>query len=162
MTIPPDLLRRLQEVIELREIGVRIAVIDKGVQKLERFPDPHVLAVEPQEILPLLLHEGVSLMFVVEPVKLPHARARGVFVIAKLFFFLGGIGEIRFGRGRFGVTLLQEILPFLEIGERLIGGDQTGLRHNFFLFRLAHRHPATVSSPAPSRKSGETSHGVRG
>ena len=36
-----DRLGRLQRVLDLREVGVRIAVVDERVQEVERLPDGH-------------------------------------------------------------------------------------------------------------------------
>src|SRR5690242_11005329 len=53
VAIAPYLLGGLEQVIELREIGVRIAVINQRVKIFERFPHAHLMPLERQEFLPL-------------------------------------------------------------------------------------------------------------
>src|SRR5258706_8932729 len=49
MSVAADLLRGLQQVIELREIGVGVAVINERVQELHRLPDAHLAPLQGQK-----------------------------------------------------------------------------------------------------------------
>ena len=59
----------LQRVLDLREVDVRIAVVDERVEELERFPHRHPLAAE-RQIVPLLpAHEIERLVRVIQAVE---------------------------------------------------------------------------------------------
>ena len=115
------LLGGLEQMLELRHVRVRIAVIDELVQILSRFPDAHFHPVQPEKFLSLGESKIVRLVEVVEPVELAHRRACIHLVVAKLFLFLVRVSrfELR-GGGGFGVAFLHEIFPFIEALERSV------------------------------------------
>ena len=70
--------RGLKKVLQLGEIGVRVAVVDQRVEEFCGFPNPHLLLAETQILLLLFSDEIIGLMGVVLPIKLSNAGA-GIF-----------------------------------------------------------------------------------
>ena len=63
-------------MIDLREVDVRVAVVDDGVEELQRVPDAMPLPVARQVVGLLREHEVERLVRVVEAVELLHRVAR--------------------------------------------------------------------------------------
>ena len=85
MPIAADRLRGLEQVFHLRQVGVRIAVVDQRIQILTGLPDG-LLAARQAEVF-LLLAQDVrdGLLLVVDPIELRHPGIRLLVVLAKLF-----------------------------------------------------------------------------
>jgi hypothetical protein len=77
-------LRRLQRVIELREIGIGIALVHDVVEVIEHLPDGHLLSVERQVLGLLPLHEIERLVLVILAVELPDVAFRLRVVVAEV------------------------------------------------------------------------------
>ena len=72
MTVGPDRLGGLHQVLDLRQIGVGVAVIDQRVEELHRLPDAHQPVIL-LKILPLLFQDEVErLTAVIQAIKLAH------------------------------------------------------------------------------------------
>ena len=139
LPIAAQVLGRLQQVLQLRHVGVRIGVVDQLVEVLGRLPHAHRHPVQTEVFLPLGLAELVGLVGVVQPVELPH-RGPGVgLVIAELgLLLLGGIAHGRLAIGRVGlacgragglrIMLQDEVFPFPDVLQ--------GLLHGFGLERI--------------------------
>ena len=80
----------LEEMLELRKIGVGIGIVHELVQVFHGFPDAHGHAVEAEIFAALGDGEIVRLVRVVEPVKLAHRGPRFGFVDAEFFLLLIG------------------------------------------------------------------------
>src|SRR5688572_21532217 len=52
----------LHRMLDLREVDVGVAVVDKGVEKVERFPDGHGLAVQRKVLALFGTHERERLL----------------------------------------------------------------------------------------------------
>ena len=77
---------------ELRQVGVRVAVIDHLVEKLGCLPDAHLAAIQPEKLVPFLADEAESLALMIEPVKLANRWAGIGLVVAKFLFLFVRIG----------------------------------------------------------------------
>ena len=94
-----DRFGRLQQMLQLRELDVRIGIIDQRVEIIERFEDAHLPAVELQELALLRLHEVVRLMAVILAIELADGLAGRIIVVAIILAGLGlrlgidGIGD---------------------------------------------------------------------
>jgi hypothetical protein len=113
MSLGPDGLGALHQVLDLREIGVRVAVVDQRIQVLHRLPDAH-LPPRLQQVLALLPQdESQRLVSVVEPIELfdagPDVRA----VVAE---------------AGFGLLDIVGRLPVVQVGKGTVGpsGGRTG------------------------------------
>ena len=125
---------RLQEVFELRKLGVRIAVIHQGVEKLDGLPDPHALVVKTEIFIFLRPDESKGLAGVVEPVELLDRRTRLGTVIAEEF--PGALETIGRHGPFFRITGDKKIFPFIEAAQR----PPAGLSANVFpLFDTCHQ-----------------------
>lgn len=102
MAIGADRLGGLQQVFDLGEVGVRIGVVDEGVEELHRLPDTHLGSVQPTVVGPLGGGELVGLIDVVESVELPHRGAYLGGVVAE------GVPGVR------GVAGEQVVLPLVQ------------------------------------------------
>mmetsp|Transcript_10399 Transcript_10399/g.12181 ORF Transcript_10399/g.12181 Transcript_10399/m.12181 type:complete len:250 (+) Transcript_10399:1062-1811(+) len=71
----------LQQMFNLREVQVRVALIHYLVKKLGRFPDSHNLTIQGEPLLVHLLDKLVSLVLVMCLVKLVHLLLQGCFVL---------------------------------------------------------------------------------
>src|SRR5262245_5339526 len=111
MAIASDLFGGLEEMVELRKVGIGIAVVDKRIQVFKRLPHAHLTSIQGEEFFSLRLNEVVALMMMIQPVKLPDGWARIGFVVPKLFLFLLGIGCLEWLRSRlwFRIPFLKEI-----------------------------------------------------
>ena len=69
-----DRFRGLQRVLDLREVGVGIAVVHQRVQEVERLPDVHLPPVERQVLALLRPHEIERLVRVVQAIELFNPR----------------------------------------------------------------------------------------
>src|SRR5258708_5748383 len=103
MPVPANRFRRLQVVIDLREVRIGIAVVNQRVQVLHCLPNTH-RALLLGEILPFLSSDELyGLQGMVEAVKLAHAGRTRVVMLTELFFL-----PVRI------VTFLYEIVPLLK------------------------------------------------
>ena len=106
MAVGANRLGGLHQVFDLGQLGVGIAVVDQGVEKLHRFPDPH-LALSLGQVLALFRQDEVErLMAMIQPVEFAHARADVGSVIAERRLLFG-----------LRVALLEKVFPFVETGE---------------------------------------------
>ena len=112
-----DRLGRLHRVLDLREVDVRIAVVDERVEEVEGFPDGQRLAVERQVLALLLEHEGERLVRVVERVELLDPRP-GMRVVPEL---IDGLGQKR----ATGLACLHGILPDGRFDHAFSGADSS-------------------------------------
>src|SRR6266849_2814315 len=74
--VAPDGLRGLQQMLDLRELGVWIALVYQGVEKLHGLPDVHLGAVPGEELFFLVQNEIARLVSVILAVELANARGR--------------------------------------------------------------------------------------
>src|SRR5215470_1046353 len=107
MPIAPDCLRGLQQMLYLRQVRVRIAIVDKRIQIIRRFPDALPPALETQVLGALFAHEIEGLKCVILAIEFRDSRIGLRLVIAKLILALP-----RPVSGR------DKIVPLLEIFER--------------------------------------------
>lgn len=117
MAIVSDLFGGLQEVFQLGEIGIRIAIIDELVEIFHGFPDAHGSPIETEVFAFFLLDEFKSLEAMVEPVEFTDGRAGIRFVIAELFLFLVGISRLESLCAGLGIAGFQEFFPLFEVGQ---------------------------------------------
>ena len=116
MAITANLFGGLEQMLELGQVRVRVAVVHQRVQKLHRLPNPHFPTVERQKFAFLRLHEIKRLIAMVQAIEFPHRGPRGGFVVAKFFLFFAGVEGSGFLR-HFRIAFFQKILPLLEILE---------------------------------------------
>ena len=91
-------------MLNLRQVGVRIAVVHQRVQKLRRLPDA-LLAFVQAEVFLLLRHHIVErLVLMVQPVELRDTGSRLLVILAKLVLALA-----------FLVAAGKKIVPFIHI-----------------------------------------------
>ena len=118
LAVGPEMLGRLEEVFQLRKIGVGIGVVDQLVEVFGGLPDPHLAAVEAKVFRTLGEGEFVGLVGVVQPVELPNGRPGVGFVVAELPGLLFGIdadGRLLLPGGHgLRVAFLVEVLHFVE------------------------------------------------
>jgi len=101
----------LEQVLNLAEVGVRVAVVDEGVKELGRFPDRLLADVEAEIFLLFAEDEVQGLVRVVEAVELGDAGVGLGVVVAELreiLAFLVAAGNV--------------IISIIELGERVFGG----------------------------------------
>ena len=134
-------LGRLHQVLDLGQVGIRVAVVDQRVEELHRLPDPH-LPVIPRHVLPLLGQDEVQrLIPVIQPVELPHRGADIRPVIPKRRRLSG-----------LRIALLEERFPLIEAGQWIrLGRIKTVLRHTRSLaspvWRAPHGNHRTARFP---------------
>ncbi len=117
MAVPADRLGRLQQVLELGQLGVGVGVVHQLVQVLDGLPDPHPAAPQAQEIPLLLDDEGQGLVAVVLPVELAHRRADIIaLVVPEPGGGLAGASLVA------GVAGGDEVLPLLEAAQGAVPG----------------------------------------
>ena len=119
MAVGADRLGGLHQVLDLRQLGIGVAVVDQGVEELHRLPDPHHPMVLGQ-VLPLLRPDEVErLIAVIQPVELADGRADVRPVIAERRLLAG-----------LRIALPEERFPLVEIGQRVLFRPSHGvLRH---------------------------------
>src|SRR3954451_7374752 len=106
MPIRANRFRSLQQMLQLIELDIRIRIVDKRVQKLERLKNAHLSVIEPQELGSLPLDEVERLLAMILPIKLADRLAGRLIVIAIIFPRL---------RARLRVhLLLQKLLPRMK------------------------------------------------
>ena len=94
----------LQQMLDLGEIGVGIAVVDQRVEKLGRLPDGLLAPGQAEVLLFLAQHVVDGLVLVVQAVELGDAGRGGRVVHAELF-----LGPA------FLVPAFEKLIPFFEI-----------------------------------------------
>src|SRR5688500_18353345 len=109
----------LQQMFELRQIGVRVAVVHQVVQIFRRFPDRHLPAVELVEIRLLRADEIIGLISMIQAIEFAHTRAGVGGVIAELLLLLFRVSRLKRGLAGLGIARLQIVFPFIEAAERL-------------------------------------------
>ena len=90
-----DRFRRLQRVLDLGEVDIRVAVVHEHVQVVQRLPDGHRPATPGQVLALLSEHEVQRLIRVIERIELFDARVR-MRVVTKL---IDGFGKQRAAGG---------------------------------------------------------------
>src|SRR3954467_2653173 len=137
MPIGANRLRRLQQVLQLIELDIRIRIVDERVQKVERLKNAHLPMIEPQELGSLPRNEVERLLAMILPIEFAHRVAGRLIVIAIIFPRL---------RARLRVyLLLQKLLPRMKstlltwIGSRRIvhrsARDSTWVTSELFIMR---------------------------
>jgi hypothetical protein len=76
----------LHEVLDLRDVGVRVTVVHQLIQELRSLPDPLLALAEREIFLLLLFDKRDRLMRVVQPVKFGDTSIRSRVIIAELRF----------------------------------------------------------------------------
>src|SRR3954447_10363281 len=84
-------------MLNLREVGIRIAVVHQRIKKLHRFPDAHLAVVQTAVLLSLTQTELVSLVRVIQAGELTHDRRRGGIAFAEVFLSLTSLIPLRDG-----------------------------------------------------------------
>src|SRR5262249_11885170 len=113
MAVGPNRLGGLHQVLDLRQVGVRVAVVHQGVEELHRFPNAHATLVQRQILRFFGTDESKRLVAMVELVEFSDARPSLGAVVAEFFLLLGR------------VALPQEVVPIVEVGEGLaVGGHE--------------------------------------
>src|SRR5215475_12424918 len=130
-------------MLDLRNVGIRVAVVDQRIQILRHFPDALLAALQ-AAIFGLLLDDEIeSLLGVVQAIKLGDRGIRISLVITELFF-------------RFALTIAgsYEIVPIVELRKRCVFGE---VSHGFVLglsmdSRFAgHNRPLGLGASAKSK-----------
>ncbi len=110
MPVAADGLGGLQQMLDLRKVGIGIAVVHQRVQILHGFPDTHAALVEREIFAFFLPDEIAGLMGMVQAVELAdHRRSLGC-VLPELCFLTVGV-----------VPASDEIVPLIEAFERTPG-----------------------------------------
>src|SRR5450432_4814844 len=91
-------------MLDLREVGVRVAVIDQRVEIFRRFPNAFLAPRQAEVLLLFTEHVVNRLLLVIQSVKFRHAGV-GVRVI---------LAEFGFGLALL-VSTLEEVLPLIQI-----------------------------------------------
>ena len=118
MAVPANRLGRLEQVLDLGEVRVRVAVVHERVEELHRPPDAHPPLVQREVVALLGADEVARLAGVVLAVELADAGAGELVVVAELLLRL-------LRRRRRGVAGLHEVVPVVQVGERLRVGHVT-------------------------------------
>src|ERR1700722_8612189 len=109
MSVFTNRLGGLQEMFDLRQVGIGVAVVHQRIQKLRSLPDALLTSIQ-SEVLLLLRHHIIKcLILVVEPIELSNSRIGLRVVLPKLLFALP-----------FLVAPCQEIIPFFHVFQRSI------------------------------------------
>src|SRR4051812_35864622 len=83
MAVGSNRLGRLHQMLDLAELGVRVAVIDQGVEKLHGFPDTHAGTRSWQVFGVLGPHESEGLVRVIQTVEFSNAGTDILSVVAE-------------------------------------------------------------------------------
>src|SRR3954462_11332983 len=106
MPVGANRLRRLQQVLQLIELDIRIRIVDERVQKFERFENAHLPVIERKELGALPLDEVERLLAMILPIEFADRVTGRLIVIAIIFPRL---------RARLRVhLLLQKLLPRMK------------------------------------------------
>src|SRR5437588_11994593 len=103
MTVPPNSLRCLQQMLNLGEVCVRVTIIDERIQIVGRFPNAFLSPVELQIFSSLAEHEIHRLLSMVLPIKLGNTGIRISGVVTKLIL-----------RFTLPVAYGDKVVPFVE------------------------------------------------
>src|SRR5438067_3622273 len=127
MPIPANGLGGLQQVFDLGEVRVRIAVVDERIKEFSSLPNGLRALVETEVLLLLRHHIVERLVLVVEPVELGDFR-RGLLVILPEFLLALP----------FLITASQKIVPLIHVLQRCgygnyVGGHSASPRQRFTL-----------------------------
>src|ERR1044072_7096696 len=95
MTVCTNSFCCLQQVLRLVKINIRIGIVHQGIQEFHGVPYRHFLTVKLEELILLFLHKIVSLVFMVETVKLTYSVPARRLVVTKLLFSFGGLSFFR-------------------------------------------------------------------
>ena len=82
MAVSTNGLGRLQQMHDLRQLGIWVRLVDQGVQKVQSLPRRHAPLVKCQPLGFFLLHKRIGLVLVVRPIKCTHTVNAGFVVIA--------------------------------------------------------------------------------
>ena len=126
----------LEQMFDLRQVGVRVAVVDQRVEKLRRLPDGLLALAEAEVLLLFAEHVVDGHVLVVEPVELGHTWRRGGVIDAKLFFTLA-----------FLVAAGKEVVPLVEVMQWL---RDRGYAHGVSSGGRNRRRSRVSSCPAPT------------
>src|SRR5208282_981817 len=110
LSVLPDCLRGLQEMFDLGEIGVRVAVVHQRIQVIGGSPDAFLTPFELAKLL--FLPEGKSqrLVRMIQPVELHNTRVSLLIIIAEL-------------RRIFSLPIPRrhEVIPLIDMFQRFAG-----------------------------------------
>jgi len=103
MPVAADRLGGLEAVLDLREIGIGVALVHQGVEVVEGLPDAH-LGPGAAGVLALFIEDKLArLVGVVETIEFAHSRRGGVIVFTKIFRLAVRV-----------VPLLYEVIPLFQ------------------------------------------------
>ena len=130
LAVLAEVLGGLEQVLQLRHVGVGVAVVDQLIQIFGRLPDAHLHPVQAEILLPLGHAELVGLEGVVEAVELADRRAGVGLIIPELVLLLvRRIADLGLGLGGrlagIGIARFVEVLDLVEAVEWR-GGIGTG------------------------------------
>ena len=125
--VGPNRFGRLQTVVQLRQIDVRVRIVYQGIEVFHSFPGHHLFAVELEKLRLFFTHEVVGLVGMVEAVKFAHRIALRMVVIAVGVFILFSIRRFAF----FRLADDPKIFPVLHAGQgrMVLRGMFALLRH---------------------------------
>ena len=75
-------------MLDLRQVGIRIAVVHQRVQKLRRLPDALLALVQAEVLLLFGYHVVERLVLMIQPVELRDSGSRLLVILTKLVFAL--------------------------------------------------------------------------
>ena len=86
MAVLPDCFRCLEEMLDLRKVGVRIAFVNQRVQVFSHLPDTFLAAIQAAVLGFLFDNKIECLAGMILAIELRHGGVCVGFVIAKFFF----------------------------------------------------------------------------
>ena len=75
LAVLTDRFGRLQQVFDLRQVQIWVAIVHELIQELHRLPDAHPRAISPEKLGSLLPAKLDCLVRMVQPVKLFYRRS---------------------------------------------------------------------------------------
>src|SRR5262249_36728701 len=94
----------LQKVLDLREIGVGIAIVHQRVQEFGGFPNRLAPALQAEAFLLLSQHVVLRLVLMVQPIELSHTGVGVGIILAKLVLRLP-----------WPVATFEELIPLFQV-----------------------------------------------
>ena len=109
VSVGANCLRGLQQMLDLRQVRIRIAVVHQRIQKLRRFPNRLLSLVEAEVLFLLRQHINDSLILMVQTVELGDSGVSLGVVLPEFFFRLA-----------FLVPAFEKFIPLLEVAKRCL------------------------------------------
>src|SRR5258706_1832959 len=129
MAIGANRFRGLQQVLDLREIRIGVAIVDKLVEVFGGLPDPFLSAVQREIFLPLGEDEVHGLVGMILSIEFRYPRITLGRVASECLLRFSGL-----------VARCYEIIPFVKALQRFIGSGC----HSGSLLRSKALHVATL------------------